>query len=1487
MRGHSILVITICWMLFVGNVPATVFYVDVNSTNPVPPYANWSTAATDIQSAIDASSDGDLIWVKDGVYQTGGRPVNGYALTNRVVINKAVSVQSVNGPAVTMIQGYQVPGTTNGDSAVRCVYLTNNAALIGFTLTNGATRLDPADELNEASGGGVWCENTNSIISNCILTVNAADYTYGLGGGAVSGTLSGCTLSGNSAAAGGGSYSGTLNGCLLISNWVSSVGNGGGARLSVLNYCTLAGNSAPGFGAAASCTLNYCVVTNNSSSGNGGGVGSCTAFNCNISGNAAGGSGGGSYISMLTNCALADNTAVTYGGGAYEGALHDCNLSSNSAASFGGGTYSATLVNCSVTGNSAASGGGADLGTLINCTISGNFAFEAGGGVNTATLDGCALTGNSTVNNGGGAAGSVLSSCTLAGNSALSGGGIYSSSLTNCIVYYNNASAGANYSGGTFINCCTTPAPTSGFANITADPLFADSYHLSAESPCIGAGNSAYVSGVDIDGEPWANPPAIGCDEFYTAGQTGPLSVAIQAAYTNLATGFSGGFTAQINGHATISFWDFGDGNQVTNEPYISHTWTNAGNYQVSLLVFNQSNPAGVDATQTIHVMNQPTQYVALANASPAAPFESWGTAATNIQDAIDVAYGGGLILVSNGVYNSGGRVVHGSLSNRVVINKAVTVQSVNGPAATVIQGYQVPGGLVGDAAIRCVYLINGAMLAGFTLTNGATRYSFSSDKIAEQSGGGAWCESPSGLISNCIVSGNSCFWYGAGVYSGTLNGCQISNNTNLNSSQGGGGGAAYSALLNSTISSNNYQNGGGGAYSCNLSNCVITGNSVGGVLNCVLNNCTLQGNTAINYSGGGASGSTLNNCVLFNNQAGNGGGAYDCALNFCTVSNNTASSAGGSGGGVYCDTYQTVPPGQNNILVGNSAFRFGGGFYLTVGLSGFTNWNLSNWIFTSNSAASDGGGLYISSGKSALNNCNFTGNSSGGNGGGFSSVSPNMIGISNGNFIGNIAVGNGGGAYLAAMNNCLIVGNMAANGGGVYGAVSNCVINNNIAKTNGGGAYTTGSSSACYFTNNLAVNGGGSYGGYFSNCTFAANSAISNGGATYVAALSHCLIISNQAAFGGGASYGGDSIPLVPGTQDTYVDCNFFNNSATVNGGGIYTPSTVILTMINCLLENNSAQGNGGGEYEGALIRCTVSQNSAGTSGGGAYGGTLGYCIISGNTVLTNGGGTYGSSIVNCLLDGNSAAYGGGAYNGGFNNSTIVNNTATSSGGGAYFTSGGQVVSCIVYDNYAAVGANYTGLPLFNYCCTTPLIYSSYQSITNDPAFINLATGNYRLQTNSPCINVGNGNPGSTDLDGRPRVVGGRIDIGAYEFQGPGMGEFIGWLQQYGLPTDGSVDYADLDGTGMNNWQKWIAGLNPTNAASVLALYPPATTNTTGITVTWQSVNTRTYYLQSTTNLPAFTSVQSNIVGQAGTTSYTDTTATNGGPHFYRVGVQ
>jgi predicted outer membrane repeat protein len=99
-------------------------------------------------------------------------------------------------PVSTAIQGHQVPSTTNGDGAVRCVYLAGGGVLSGFTLTNGATR-SVGDSTNEQSGGGIFCTSVSALVTNCVLQGNSARNN---GGAVYSGTLKNCTLMQNSAA---------------------------------------------------------------------------------------------------------------------------------------------------------------------------------------------------------------------------------------------------------------------------------------------------------------------------------------------------------------------------------------------------------------------------------------------------------------------------------------------------------------------------------------------------------------------------------------------------------------------------------------------------------------------------------------------------------------------------------------------------------------------------------------------------------------------------------------------------------------------------------------------------------------------------------------------------------------------------------------------------------------------------------------------------------------------------------------------------------------------------------------------------------------------------------------------------------------------------------------------------------------------------------------------------------------------------------------
>ncbi len=346
------------------------------------------------------------------------------------------------------------------------------------------------------------------------------------------------------------------------------------------------------------------------------------------------------------------------------------------------------------------------------------------------------------------------------------------------------------------------------------------------------------------------------------------------------------------------------------------------------------------------------TYYVAQGGQTPISPYDTWTKAASNIQDAISVAIvADDIVLVSNGTYQAGGVTNWPSgslLTNRVAITNAITVRSANNdPTNTIIKG----AGPIGDAAVRCVYMVDNSSLVGFTLTNGATLGRIGAPWAAggdTNDGGGAYCQSTAATISNCVIISNSADYRAGGVYAGTLYNCTLIGNSAYL-----GGGAHDSTLFNCTVSENFVTRlycSAGGVYDCTLSNCTLIGNSTrgngsigGGATYGLLYNCTLSGNTS-KWWGGGAFNAKLTNCTIVGNSGQEGGGARSCVLYNCTIVSNSVSQYGG---GVFESTL------YNCLLSGNTSYWDGGGAYSST---------LYNCTVAENTAVSNGGGVYAGS---------------------------------------------------------------------------------------------------------------------------------------------------------------------------------------------------------------------------------------------------------------------------------------------------------------------------------------------------------------------------------------------------------------------------------------------------------------------------------------------------------------------------------------------
>ena len=241
-----------------------------------------------------------------------------------------------------------------------------------------------------------------------------------------------------------------------------------------------------------------------------------------------------------------------------------------------------------------------------------------------------------------------------------------------------------------------------------------------------------------------------------------------------------------------------------------------------------------------------------------------------------------------------------------------------------------------------------------------------------------------------------------------------------------------------------------------------------------------------------------------------------------------------------------------------------------------------------------------------------------------------------------------------------------------------------------------------------------------------------------------------------------------------------------------IYNPATPGLTVSSILdgftitggnADGDSPHNYGGGIYNDSsspfLRNITIRGNSASKNGGGITNNSsspvLTNIIISKNNATEHGGGIYNDSsspvLTNITINGNDAANGGGIANSNslssLNNCIIWGNTATDNGDEIYISS-----SDVTTLNYSCYN-NESGDVYDNGCTFTV----TNNNITDNPEFVDVANGDYRIYGSSHCVDNGYNdyNTQTSDIRGSKfgrkllktdHTLEGSIDMGAYEYK-------------------------------------------------------------------------------------------------------------------------
>jgi parallel beta-helix repeat protein len=302
-----------------------------------------------------------------------------------------------------------------------------------------------------------------------------------------------------------------------------------------------------------------------------------------------------------------------------------------------------------------------------------------------------------------------------------------------------------------------------------------------------------------------------------------------------------------------------------------------------------------------------------------------------------------------------------------------------------------------------------------------------------------------------------------------------------------------------------------------------------------------------------------------------------------------------------------------------------------------------------------------------------------------------------------------------------------------------------------------------------------------------------------------------------GAATQGGGGI-LIDQSSPT-IEKNIIENNTACGGGGggVYVESSSAVVKNNIIRNNaqgscSGGLGGGGIALSGAgaaqIIGNTIEKNTWDSADGGGISingagiPTIMNNVIFGNYAYGDGGGISDDNgeselIIQNLIVGNSASHGAGIYlavsEGQVGplliNNTVANNVATVEGSALYAqgfdnqvelynnifigSQGGDAVYCDSgYDQVPPWFINndvYThgGTGLQGTCASENGVQGN---ISEDPHFVSGKLRNYQLEAGSPAINAGNNNAPDLprkDLAKNPRVVGGTVDMGAYEYQG------------------------------------------------------------------------------------------------------------------------